>query len=265
VRRIVYTVAFDDPGSNAYRNLAKLLVSSVARSGFDGQIVVFHNAEMPLFQFPRSAVAEERIELNDIEGEEAAGTTREDRWRLKHQVAPILFEYEWDRALFIDADCIVTGSLDPFFEGAWELAVYREPGKPVTSDQFNCFLTEAEMEVLKGEGVNSGVFCIDRSVAEEFFLSWAEAEKQEVTRDQSCLDQAALNRVVVDGKFVLGDCSQHVSRPLYTDTSARHRWNAPVVHFVGAMEAEKMKAAFGLFMETYYCDPSLTLFNLLET
>ena len=57
-RHLVYTLALDMGGATAHRNMAKLLVSSLLRTRFDGDIVVFHNSPHPLFMVPRKGVRE---------------------------------------------------------------------------------------------------------------------------------------------------------------------------------------------------------------
>ncbi len=267
MKTIVYTIACDDEGKFLYRNLAKLLVSSIIRSGFGGTVVVFHNAKHPLFSLGRPNVCEEYIDFNSPQknGGLDDEAERERRWSLKHQVASILHEeYEWQKLLFIDSDCIVTGSLDCFFLGDWQLAIHREYGQLVSSLQFNYFLSDHEIENATDFGVNSGVFCVDRSISSEFFLDWAKAEKLRSTRHRCCLDQAALNRVVLDAKFSLHDCSDLVSMPFHVNNALPAVRRSVITHWVGATGYRKLKASFGLFMETYYYDPSLTLFNLLE-
>lgn len=265
-RTLIYTIAVDDEGCYVYRNLAKLLASSVVRSGFSGEMVIFHNARQPIFPLGRSSVREERIDVSQSASHAGQMTISkiEARWSLKHQVSSILHrDYDWQRLLFLDADCLVTGPLSSLVEGEWELAVYREPGQTVNSDQFNCFLTDDEMNNLTSEGINSGAFCVDRSVSEAFFRAWASAERLPPQRRRTCSDQASLNRVVLDHDFQLHEFSAFVSMPFHTDTTKR--FGTVVTHWVGGSEMRKLQASFGLFMETYFFDPSVTLFNLLES
>jgi hypothetical protein len=266
---LAYTIAIDSPGERLYRNLAKLLASSVLRSGFDGRLIIFHNGENQLFPLGRSNIVEERIEI-DVDGSIQTATSfhseqYERRWSLKHQLSEVLIgDYEWDKLLFLDADCLVTKPLNPIFEGDWELAIYREPGQRIAEPQFNCFLTDEEMEQENVEGVNSGVFCVHRSIAERFFNAWRAAEELQVTRRRCCLDQAALNRVLLDESFVTKDIGSLVAMPFHTDRYRSDSCSATINHFVGALGQQKLRASFGLFMESYFFDPNLTLYNLIE-
>jgi len=265
---LIYTIAYDCVGATLYRTLAKLLASSIIRSGSDCKIVIFHNGEEHLFRLGRPQVSEEGINLVDHDlfiTSDNIEVVPEQRWSLKHRVSSILLdEFEWDRLLFIDADCLVTGSLEGIVNGDFELAVYREPNQCITQYNFNCFLTEEEVQTLQVEGINSGIFCIDRSIAKDFFEAWGDAERQLGHRRRSCTDQAAFNRVVLDHNYKLHDFSHLVSMPFHTDQSRRSAAGTCITHWVGAAGFQKLKASFGLFMETYFFDPSLTFFNLLE-
>lgn len=268
-RNLIYTIAYDNEGDRLYGNLAKLLVSSIIRTGFEGEIVVFHNGVHPLFQLGRPRVSEVAVGLEGHPGcfeRENDVPVAEQRWALKHRLSEILLqEYEWDRLLFIDADCLAVRSLDECFAGDFQLAIYRERNRPVTEMHFNCFLSEEEMETLAIDGINSGVFCVDRSIAEPFFAAWGKAETQAERRFRWCTDQAALNRVVLDHDYRLKDITGLVGMP-YNTQDTRHEVEAEksIIHWVGAAGEQKLKVSYGLFAETFLYDPALTLFNLME-
>ncbi|MGI8605403.1 MAG: hypothetical protein ACR2OZ_20710 [Verrucomicrobiales bacterium] len=49
-RHLAYTVAFDAPGSPGHRMMAKMLASTLLRTYFDGDVIVFRNSPDPLFR-----------------------------------------------------------------------------------------------------------------------------------------------------------------------------------------------------------------------
>ena len=55
---LAYTIAMDPPGSFGLRLLGKMLGSSLLRTGFSGDVVIFRNTEEPLFQIERSGLTE---------------------------------------------------------------------------------------------------------------------------------------------------------------------------------------------------------------
>ncbi len=48
-KNLIYTIAFDSPNTEGYRFLGKMLASSLLRTFFTGDVVVFRNTPMPLF------------------------------------------------------------------------------------------------------------------------------------------------------------------------------------------------------------------------
>lgn len=268
-RILAYTIAYDSEGEQTYRHLSKILVSSLIRSGFNGDIVIFHNGSERIFRLGRHNVYEEGLDLIEHDSKftvENLLATAEQRWALKHRVSEILLnEYEWDRLLFLDADTLVTRPIHQLFLGDFDLAIYREPRQNISNSSFNCFLSDFEMQNLKIEGVNSGIFCVDRSIAKCFFNKWAQVERTKELRRRCCTDQAALNRVLLDHSYKTIDISHCVSMPFHTDGSKFVSPASSITHWIGAVGLLKVKSSFGLFMETYFFDPNMTLFHLLET
>lgn len=79
---LIYTVAFDPPGSEGCRMLAKMLSSSLLRTYFTGDILVFRNSESPLFLVERKGLEEVYIDTPEIHGLEGA----EYSWCWKYKV-----------------------------------------------------------------------------------------------------------------------------------------------------------------------------------
>ncbi len=223
-----------------------------------------------MFPVGRKNVHEVCIDIDPVTQEDVTSDSGylslfEPRWALKHQVADILHdEFEWSKLMFIDADCTVTRELEPFFEGVEDLCVCRERGQVITKSQFNCFLTDEEMNSLEIEGINSGVFVITRDVSRDFFKKWAQAEDTVEKRRRCCTDQAAFNRVILDSDYKIRDIGESVSMPFHTDHSKISDLRSSITHWVGLSGPEKTRHSFGLLMQTYYFDHNLTLFNLLE-
>lgn len=78
---MVYTIAFDPPRSEGYRFLGKMLASSLLKTFFTGDMVVFRNSPAPLFLVERKGLEEVYIETPDMEGQEGA----EEAWCWKYR------------------------------------------------------------------------------------------------------------------------------------------------------------------------------------
>ena len=55
---VLYTIAFDETGKNTRFQMAKILASSLLRTCFSGQVVVFHNSTNPMFKIKREGINE---------------------------------------------------------------------------------------------------------------------------------------------------------------------------------------------------------------
>ena len=55
---LAYTIAFDPPGSPGHRMMAKMLASSLLRTYFGGDILIFRNSPDPLFRVERKWLEE---------------------------------------------------------------------------------------------------------------------------------------------------------------------------------------------------------------
>jgi hypothetical protein len=71
-KNLVYTIAFDAPNSESYRFLGKMLASSLLRTFFTGDIMVFRNSPAPLFLVERKGLEEVYLETPPLHGQERA-------------------------------------------------------------------------------------------------------------------------------------------------------------------------------------------------
>lgn len=85
-KNLVYTVCFDAPGSESYRFLGKMLASSLVKTFFTGDIVVFRNSPAPLYLVERKGLEEVFLETPDMYGQERA----EFAWCWNYRVAPLI-------------------------------------------------------------------------------------------------------------------------------------------------------------------------------
>ncbi len=85
-KNLVYTIAFDSPQSEGYRFLGKMLASSLVRTFFTGDVVVFRNSPMPLFLVERKGLEEVYLETPPMTGQDGA----EEAWCWKYRVAELI-------------------------------------------------------------------------------------------------------------------------------------------------------------------------------
>lgn len=260
-RHLVYTIAFDPPGCSGHRALAKMLASSLLKTFFNGDIVIFRNSPTPIFLVERKRLEEVYIETPDLHGTEGAQYS----WCWKYRVAEMIDTAGYDKIMFLDCDCLALRNIEHLLEGDWDIACKPEPGLRITRPQFNCFLTDGEMQTLQCEGVNSGTLAVRGSKFHEVMRMWEGIDSSEPPRARCCSDQASWNRLLLDTAlrvepFPAGE----VQFPMYLDPHFPTYSKAALTHNFGGNIIEKVHFTFGLYMQNFYCDPGALFLQFLE-
>jgi hypothetical protein len=260
-RHLAYTVALDPAKSFGQRLLGKLLGSSLLRTWFSGDVVIFRNTPEPLFAVERAGLSEVFIETPDFQ----ALADQQEAWRYKFRVREYLDVSGYDKVLFLDADCLALRNLDHLLEGDWDIRWYPESRK-LTDSVFNCFLTDEEIHRWRDRpGANSGTLAVRAEVFHDVMAEWERIDLGPTTRTRFCSDQGSWNRLLLDTKlrtkrFERGE----IQFPLCLHPSF-HDWKkAALVHAIGGTLREKMRFLWGLYMQTFYYDDRGTMLNLLE-
>jgi hypothetical protein len=266
-KNLVYTVAFDSPDSESYRFLGKMLASSLVRTFFTGDILVFRNSAAPLFLVERKGLEEVYLETPAMSGQAGA----ERAWCWKYKVAELIENPEqYDKILFLDCDSLALRNIDHLLEGDWDIRYQPERDRPGNGGSFNAFLTEAEMEAAaQREGANSGTLAVRGSRFHEVMRQWEEIDESDPVRDNGFRDQASwnalLHRELVKKEltiepFPLGE----VQFPGYLDPMYQSYSKAALTHNILPDTREKIEFTFGLYMRTFFCDPTGLFFSMIE-
>jgi hypothetical protein len=264
-RNLVYTLALDRAGETGHRNLAKLLVSSLLRTRFSGDILVFHNSSSPLFMLAREGVREVRIDLPENGCARAFGGLAQSS---KHAVAAQIAAARYDRVMFIDCDAVVLRNIDTLLASSGELAVVAEPDSDITTYPYGGYLSAAERASFVREGFNSGTWAVSGARFGEFVTRWRETETQTPPGGECLREQSAFNRVVLDWDDTMMIWPHHLIALPFCNrhAAAYHTYSdATIVHAAGGRSVDhKLRFLFGVFAGAFLFDPQLVLFNILE-
>jgi hypothetical protein len=290
-KNLIYTVAFDSPGSESYRFLGKMLASSLLKTFFTGDILIFRNSAAPFYLVERKGLDEMYLETTAMSGQAGA----ERAWCWKYKVAELIENPEqYDKILFMDCDSLALRNIDHLLEGDWDIRYQPERGKPMDGRSFNAFLTDGEMGQAAGrEGANSGTIAVRGSKFHEVMRRWEEIDESEPVRGSGFRDQASWNALLLregregesgqlseisgqagapgpPGRAVLPALRVEafpvgeVQFPGYLDPAYQSYSKAALTHNILPDTKEKIEFTFGLYMRTFYCDPSGLFFSLLE-
>lgn len=264
-KNLIYTIALDRPGETGHRNLAKLLVSSLLRTRFSGDILVFHTTPYPLFMVARAGVREVQVKLPRKLPKEYGFVALAQSF--KHEVADQIDASAYDRVMFIDCDSVALRNIDHLFEGDWDLAVYGEP-KTSIREYAPAFLNNHEQQHLAGPGYNSGTYGVRAPLLGELLSRWQAVENGPPRNQVALREQQAFNRVVIDWEGIVKEWSPlDIALPFCSSEQARHEiyCQCAIVHAAsGAPVDSKLRFLYGLFASVFLFDTQLSLFNMIE-
>lgn len=262
-RHLIYTIALDHPpGARGHRTMAKMLVLSLLRTGFDGDIMVLKNSPEPLFLVARKGVREMLIDVGDPGALDYWDHVQAWKFRLHD-----LLEVDgYDKVMFMDADHMALGDVTPMLEGSWDLGFYREPGTWIGHENYNCFFTKTEARHCKDQGINAGMFAVRASRYHAVMAEWARIFDGPAKREKHFTDQAALNRLIKDSSRRMRVFTrEEVAYPFSHDPLPQHYFSARVVHLAGSTDLhEKLRFMFGLYFNTFFFDPGALLMQMME-
>ena len=264
-KNLVYTLALDPAGATGHRNLAKMLVSSLLRTRFSGDILVFHNSPAPLFMVARHGVREVRMKVPATAGKNGGFVAYAQS--CKHAVAAHIDAAAYDRVMFIDCDSVVLRNIDHLLAGHWELAVFPEQNSDIHEYCWGGYLTRHEQKHLVHEGLNSGTWAVKGARFHELLRRWRAVEKRKMTRD-ALREQSAFNRVALDWDGPVNFWPQReIALPLVTANLVCYHDYAQtaIVHAASGMPVDyKSRFLFGIFAGAFLFDTQLLLLNTLE-
>jgi len=259
---LIVTLALDLPGELAQYHLAKLLVSSLLRTRFSGEILAIHTSPNPLFMVARAGVREVRVSLpRDVRRGFDFITFAQSH---KHEIGHHIDVSRYEKIMFMDCDSVALRNVDHLFDGGWDLAVVHDAGSRIQGMYWGGYLTDEERVTLTCPGVNSGTFVVRADRFHELLGRWREIELVPVA---GCLrEQSAFNRLVLDWKgptHVID--SREVALPFVTNAHYRDCIAAAFVHAAGGgTPEERARFLYGLYASTYLCDSQMFLFNVME-
>ncbi len=243
--------------------MAKLLVLSLLRTRFRGDIVVFKNSPEPLFLVPRAGVSEIEIETHGPDGDDFWHYAQQWKFRARHHLDPT----GYDKVVFFDADCLALRDVSALLDGRWDIAYYPEPGSHAGERFFNCFIDDDERGHLAQPGVNGGVLAVRAELFEKVMARWERIHDGPAPREKFFADQAALTRLIIETRLkkrALGRAD--LATPFSYDPRAQDYFAATLVHLAGSNNLdEKLRFMFGLYLNTFFFDPQALLLQVLET
>jgi len=266
-KNLIYTVAFDAEGYRGARMMVKLLTSSLLKTMWSGDIIVFRNDHIPLFPVGRPGLKEVLCEVDQWDA-----TDSEDinhcllealQWRFKarHYIDDSHYNY----ICYLDCDCLALRNLDHLFQSTADVLIQRERGRAIQDAVFAGYLSNDELNMLTLDGVNAGSIAMKGSIFQHFTEKWEEVFESEPLQHKRFRDQTALNRLLLDSDFNVRSFEKGEIRfPFHIDSRYQDYRESALVHLVGEGQKEKIDFAFAFYMSAFYNDGNGFLLDLLE-
>jgi hypothetical protein len=252
-------------------SMAKFLVSSLLRTHFSGDIMVFRNSATPLFLVGRQGLQEVQIETAALAGDSRAF----DAWCWKYRAGLMLDVSGYDKVMFLDADCLALRNMDHLLEGDWDIRYQPEHGTCATGSCYNASFTAEEMaQAAHLPGVNSGSFAVRAEIFHAVMQRWKGIDEAPRARQSGFWDQASWNALLLrhtraerEPEMWLAEPfpDHEVQFPMYLDLDYKRYSKAALLHNCGMDTLGKIQFTFGQYMRTFFCDPTGLFFNILET
>jgi hypothetical protein len=245
--------------------MVKMLVSSLLKTAFHGDIVVFKNSETPLYGVPRMGLREITIKTPGLDADSPPEDWLREAlsWRFRARGVLNPDGYAW--MMYLDADCLSLRNPDHLLESGADILVQPEAGRSIREEVFNGYLQQTEMERLTGSGVNAGTLAVRASRWLEVMAEWERIFLAPHTQHGKFRDQTAWNRLLLDTRLRVAPFERgEISFPLYPAAKYEHYRDSAIVHAVGGSAELKVDLLYGLYMTRFYRDPAGLFLNFLE-
>ncbi|MCW1915662.1 hypothetical protein OJ996_18900 [Luteolibacter sp. GHJ8] len=251
---LFYTIAIDRDQLQVYRQQARMLVASLKRCGFEGDMKILHNGTSPIFDYPQKNVEEIGIDTP---------LSLENCFKSKYVARHLLSTEGYDWVMFLDCDFIINSKIDDWFTGPEIIRYACEPNRCISLPQFNTYLSESEGRDLAAPGVNSGSFIIKGEYFNAVMEEWERIDEQ-IPYSRKWGDQPAWNRLLLDTTYQTKEISNPPITFYYDQPSFMEVMRAPAMHFCGCGNGEKVLAMQAKFITHFHTDDEGTLMRLLE-
>lgn len=173
----------------------------------------------------------------EIQNDEMYDAKHQRSDREKFQITR-LFVNQWidlsayDSVMYMDADILAIGDINPLFENVNEFQYSRE-FQPMSAPMFSDLLSDEELPKAKWQrAVNSGVYVAPSQILPECLRQWKQL--LDANPDGHCYDQAALNAAVLRKIFPVKPLpSFSVGYPALAYFEEHFREHTQLLHYCG--------------------------------
>ena len=194
MKNLIYTIAFDSPGRPFHETMAKLLVSSIFRTGFSGDVLILTNSPHRLFENRRRILSEMSFDTSNV----VQGGLGAEAQRFKFGARKFINAKKYDKIMFVDCDCLCMNNPDRMLTGDEDIAYAQETFTKINESVNNAYLDDDEMQRLDSPGINSGVWWVRAKHFGKVLTEWERINARQPCREKCCGEQPAWVRFLLD-------------------------------------------------------------------
>ncbi len=266
MQNLIYLIAADNTAESQHALMAKMLVSSLLRTYFNGQILVFRNTIEPFFKVERRGLEEVFLEADE------GVAPHRLKYLLRDQVRAYLYPEElhgqpaFASVCFLDCDMLALRGIEHLLAGNhWDILWTPEPQAKVVSRYHNAYLTDDEMGSMGHlPGANSGSWAVRAEHYDAVMQAWEEIDTAQPLRKKRGSDQPAWNRLLLDTplrkrRFERDEIQFPTLGATYEACD-----QAALLHVPGVTPQMKLRCLAGYFYGRYFADDRGLFLNILE-
>lgn len=267
--------------------MSKLLVSSLLRTYWSGDIIVFRNFVEPLYPMERKGLEEVYIPTPNYRGPDAGRKCLNDALELRFRAAAHINPEPYEWIAYLDADCYVLRNIDHLFDSysRADMLVFEEEGRSMEDPWFNGYLNPPLKNppscrgVCSGGnaylgrnhwigryGINAGTMAVRGKNFHALMDAWSEIYERPGIRHENFRDQTALNRLLLDTQMLVHKFERgEIATPFIANSDFRDFRKAALLHFAGEGQVDKIQLAYALHMMMTYGEVAGVFFDFLES
>jgi len=254
LRVLIYTIALDRPEQEFYRHMAKILVSSLLRTYFTGDILAIHNGAAPLFLVERKGVQELMLPGGEVDG-----------YKLKYQARRWIEAGRYDWVCFLDCDMITLRNIDHLFDPGSECDILWQPEGRMRQAPYNAYFHPEEHPRLWRNGANSGTWAVRGAAYQSMMAEWERIDGSEPVAAKHSHDQPAWNRVLFDTRLRARRFEKEEIRfPLLCDHDYMQWRQAALLHANGPPNEAKLEFLMAQYLGRFAGQPAGLMLTLLD-
>ena len=263
MKNLIYTIAFDSPGRPFHETMAKLLVSSIFRTGFSGDVLILSNSLNRVFETRRRNLSEMSFDTSNI-GEGGLGAEAQ---RFKFGARKFINVKKYDRIMFVDCDCLCMSNPDEMLAGDEDIAYVQETLTKITDSVNNAYLDDDEMRRLALPGINSGIWWVRAKHFAEVLAEWERINAGPPCREKLCGEQPAWVRFLLDTRmnkrtFIY---DRAVKYPLCEKRAATDADDCVIPHYCGVWKTtDKLKHLYAAYVRRFHAESVFGMLTWLD-